>query len=209
MIVKESIPAYRQLAACLEADGVAIIPGVTNYSLVVNAASDRAIRRLYAIKNRSGDKPLAMLVPPHDAANHVVLSPRNRRGLLFMGDPIVLIAPSAPGLRISPLVNAGSSRTGIFWLNTRLHTLLYHFAGFPIAGTSLNRSGEAMVTRFADARTRFAERVDLVVDGGDCPLPGKAATVLDLSEEPPILLRPGFVTESVIRAAFPECGGCL
>jgi L-threonylcarbamoyladenylate synthase len=202
--LSESIDACRQLVDCLRGGGLAIIPGITNYSLVVNASLDEAVERFYRLKQRAPSKPITLLVPPHDAERHITLPARNRRGLVLLGDPIVLLGRTAPGLRVTPRVSAGSWRTGILFLDTPLHKLLYSTAEFPIAGSSLNRSGEPMITRFEDVRTRFADQVDLVVDGADCPHAGEGATVLDLSEEPPTLVRPGFVTETEIRAVLPE-----
>ena len=131
-----------------DGDDLAIIPGVANYSLVVNAKIGEAVERFYALKQRSPRKPITLMVPPHDAERHVQLPAANRRGLVLLGDPIVLIGRTAPGLHVSPKVNAGTTLMGILWLNTPLHKLLYSFAECPIAGSSLNLSGEAMVTRF-------------------------------------------------------------
>jgi L-threonylcarbamoyladenylate synthase len=203
-IVPQSLEAYREVAACLEAGGLAIIPGVTNYSLVVNAANDRAVQRFYALKLRPSNRPITLLVPPHDADRHIVVPERNRPAFMLLGQPIVIIGRPAPGLGITPRINAGSSGLGIYWLDTPMHQVLYNSARCPIAGSSLNLSGQPMITRFEDAHRHFADHVDLVVQGPDCPAAGHQATVLDVAHEPATLLRPGIVSAADIRALLPE-----
>jgi L-threonylcarbamoyladenylate synthase len=207
-ILHESIDAYRAVADVLAAGGLVAIPGVSNYSVIVNAEDDEAVRRLYRVKRRPASKPITLMVPPQDVASWVEVDDACRSALCLLGEPIVLVGRARRGTRLSPYVNDGSIRLGVFWLNTRLHKLLYALtarsAAFPIAGTSLNLSGQPMVTRASVAVRQFGGLVDAIVDGGDCVSAGAQATVLDVSTPTPVLLREGYVGEDTIRALLPS-----
>ncbi|HLG71349.1 MAG TPA: Sua5/YciO/YrdC/YwlC family protein [Chloroflexota bacterium] len=204
--MKESVEAYRVAAEYLEAGKLVAIPGATNYAFVLNALDDRAIDRVYTIKGRSHQKPLTLLLPPHDVECHVLVPDAVRPVLCLMGDPIAFVGRAKPGSELVQRINPHGSTIGFFWLNIPLHKYLYALTKCPIAGTSLNHSDRPMVRNGDDAVREFGELVDLVIDGGEVAFPTEQSTVLDFSVDPVQVLRQGVVGEAELRWYLPASG---
>jgi L-threonylcarbamoyladenylate synthase len=207
-VLGESLETYRSVVAALAEGALVAIPGVANYSVIVDARNDDAVQRLYRVKNRPASKPITLMMPPHDVADWIDVHPACRGALCLLGEPIVLVGTMRTGARLSPRVNAGTSKLGVFWLNTLLHKMVYHSTTVAtplvVAGSSLNLSGQPMVTTIADAMAQFDGVLDMIVDGGDCSSPGTHASVLDVSGRAPRLLRDGVVSRQTLRAMFPS-----
>ena len=204
MILEDSTEAYKVAIDFLKDGKIVIIPGVSNYSLAVNALDANAIKRLYDIKKRPYSKPITLLLPPNKANRFIEIPKRNQKALLLMGDPIVLIGKARKDSPVSNVINSNTSTLGISWLNIWPHKLLYRYASFPIAGSSLNISGEPIVATFEEVIEKFDGKVDLIIKEGDCPHQGREASVLDISADPPLLVRRGFVDEAIIKCFFPD-----
>lgn len=205
MIVPNTLEAYVTASRMLREGKLVIVPGVTNYSLAVHAELEDAIQRLYQTKQRPESKAITLLAPPQDADQYVDIPHDKKKGLLLLGDPIVLIAKAATNRHhVSRKINTAGATFGILWLNIPGWKVLYNTAGFPIVGSSLNISNEPSITRIADVVTRFGDKADLIIDGGDCPCPEKEPTVLDISGQRPKLVRDGYVTREFISYIFPE-----
>ena len=76
----------------------------------------------------------------------------------------------------------------------RVALALLHAAGIPLAAPSANRSGQVSPTTAAHVARSLGGRVPLILDGGACEV-GIESTVIDLSVQPPRLLRPGMVSQ--------------
>lgn len=204
MIIENSIKAYRVAVEFLQAGKVVIVPGLSNYSLAANGKDTNAVKRIYEIKKRPLNKPLTLLVPPHRALEYIDIPAGNQKALILLGDPIVLISKVKDSAGLTELVNLSKKTLGVSWRNIMPHKLLYEFSDFPIFGTSLNLSGESAITRFEDVMQKFEGKVDLIINSGDCPDSEAEVSVLDLSTEPPLLLREGNVKEDFLRFFFPN-----
>jgi len=80
---------------------------------------------------------------------------------------------------------------------------LLHEAGLPIAAPSANRSGRISPTEAAHVREELGDRVDMILDGGPCHV-GIESTVVDVTGNVPVILRPGSVTWSNIEDQMPN-----
>jgi L-threonylcarbamoyladenylate synthase len=75
--------------------------------------------------------------------------------------------------------------------------------GFPVTGTSANRTGEPALARADEVAREFSDEVALILDAGPCP-GGLPSTIVDVTSQPPRLVRAGAVAVSEIRTIIPE-----
>jgi L-threonylcarbamoyladenylate synthase len=103
--------------------------------------------------------------------------------------------------RVSRLVTGALDTVGLrVPAHPLAQALLKEFCG-PIAAPSANRFGRVSATRAEHVAEELAGRVDLILDGGDCPV-GVESTIIDLSGQGPAVLRPGAVTVEQIAAVL-------
>jgi L-threonylcarbamoyladenylate synthase len=171
----------------LESGGVLLLPTDTIYGIHGRALDPSAVRRIFAIKGREQDKPLPVLFASiaQLKALGAVLSPRAED---FLGQTwpapltaLVELQRSIPATAGSTTVAARVPAVG--WLRQLL------LAAGPLASTSANVSGQAPACRVSDVPAEVRGQLDGIVDSGR--LTGLASTIIDLSSDPPILVRQG------------------
>jgi L-threonylcarbamoyladenylate synthase len=80
--------------------------------------------------------------------------------------------------------------------------LIQHL-GNPIIGTSANTTGQPAALTTEEVRQQLGRKIDLVINGGKCP-GGKESTIVDVTHEPPIVLRQGIIASYEIDNAYKE-----
>ena len=127
--------------AVLRGEGVVAIPTDTIYGLAGLVSSDAAITRMYAIKARDANKPLAVCVPHISAIDHVAVTSFIPPGVLsaLLPGPVTVVLPRGPNL--NALLNPGHPTVGVRVVDHPLTRALVEGAG-PIALTSANVSGQ-------------------------------------------------------------------
>ncbi len=183
--------AIVEAAAVIRQGGLVAFPTETVYGLGANAFDARAVARVFEAKARPSFDPL--IVHLASAAD----LPR----VAEAGDPWVpqLAARFWPGpltlvLRrrdeLPEIVTSGLDTVGVrVPAHRAAHALLLE-AGTPIAAPSANPFGYVSPTTAAHVVERLGDAVDLVLDGGPCPV-GVESTILSLCADPPLVLRPG------------------
>ncbi|MBE6404094.1 MAG: threonylcarbamoyl-AMP synthase [Lentisphaerae bacterium] len=175
--------------------GVVLVPTETVYGLVCDWEDDLARKRIYELKGRSENKPLAMFAASADmAASSGVQLNAEARILLekFAPGPITVIAP---GDEKYPTV-------GVRIPDHEFIRQLLELYQRPLASTSANASGMPNVLTPAEAIKELHGTVDLVIDGGTLPCDAAASTVVTVCETPCRILRQGPVSEDDIKAAL-------
>ena len=107
-------------------------------------------------------------------------------------------------------VTAGGETVGIRWPSHPFIQAVIRACGFPLAAPSANRSTGVSPTNAAHVVKSLGDRIPLVVDGGQSQV-GIESTVLDVTINPPRVLRPGMIREESLLAvtgalANAECG---
>ncbi|MBR7145581.1 MAG: threonylcarbamoyl-AMP synthase, partial [Lentisphaeria bacterium] len=172
---------------------VVLVPTETVYGLVCDWEDDLARKRIYELKGRSENKPLAMFAASADmAASSGVQLNAEARILLekFAPGPITVIAP---GDEKYPTV-------GVRIPDHEFIRQLLELYQRPLASTSANASGMPNVLTPAEAIKELHGTVDLVIDGGTLPCDAAASTVVTVCETPCRILRQGPVSEDDIKA---------
>jgi len=174
----------------LAGGGTVVLPTDTVYGVAALASVDGATDQLFALKDRPGHQPLAVLVADLGQALQLVEEPvpevRGWMETLWPG-PLTLVLRRRVGAR--DLALGGNEATiGVRCPDHRFVRAVAARLG-PLATTSANRHGEATPSSARDAAAALAGRVDLVVDGG--PAGATASTVVDGSITPWLVLRAG------------------
>jgi len=196
----------QQLERCIAAGGVAVFPADTVYGLACDPQDAAAVERLYELKERSVDKPAAVLFFALDGALAALpeLGQRTRgalRALLPGGLTVLLANPSG---RFGLACAAQPATLGL-----RVPALAPGIAALrsvrrPLLQSSANRSGEPDARTLAEVDPALRAAADLVLDGG--ALPGTPSTVLDLRDYENAgdwsVLREGAVARSTLAAAL-------
>jgi L-threonylcarbamoyladenylate synthase len=190
-------------AAQLLRDGeVVAFPTETVYGLGANALSDDAVEKIFLAKGRPGDNPLIVHIADEAQLQTVAEAvPEKARRLMdaFWPGPLTLILPKTD--RVASLVTAGLDTVGVRMPNHPAALALIRQAGVPVAAPSANRSGRPSPTTAAHVLADLDGRIAGVLDGGPTGV-GVESTVIDVTVEPPIILRPGGVTREQLEAVI-------
>ena len=179
-------------AARLLRDGALVaIPTETVYGLGANGLDETAVRRIFEAKGRPQDNPLILhLTGPQWLPRYCRDIPPMAYVLArkFWPGPLTMI------LKRSELVpdatTAGLDTVAVRCPNHPVTLAILREAGVPVAAPSANRSGRPSCTSAQDVLEDMDGRIEGVVDGGPCAV-GVESTILDMTCEPPRLLRPG------------------
>ncbi|NML13656.1 L-threonylcarbamoyladenylate synthase [Azohydromonas caseinilytica] len=200
--------AIAQAAALLAAGELVALPTETVYGLGARADQDAAVAKIFAAKGRPSDHPL--IVHVSDAAEAPAFTPAADQPMArrlmdaFWPGPLTLILPRREG--VAAAAAGGQSSIGLRCpAHPVAHALLQAAArlGVPgVAAPSANRFGRISPTTAAHVQGEFGEAL-AVLDGGACAV-GIESTIVDLTREHPVLLRPGVLTPAQIEAVCGE-----
>lgn len=203
-----------QAAGVLRAGGLVAFPTETVYGLGADAEQPEAVRRIFDAKGRPADHPVIVHLrdasPIDDWARDVPPAARALARAFWPG-PLTLVL--ARGARAHDVVTGGQDSVGLRCPSHPWAQALLAAFGGAIAAPSANSFGRISPTTAAHVRGDLGEkpggRVDLILDGGACPV-GIESTIVDLSRGAPRLLRPGSITraqlEAVLGSEVPDAG---
>ena len=184
--------ALGEAAAVLKHGGVVAFPTETFYGLGAAALDRRAVRRIFELKGRPETKPLLVLVDSIAMAGTVAEVGDRARALAARHWPgaLTLVLRARP--HVPEEVTAGTGTIGLRVSPHRVAQGLVRALGGPVTAPSANPSGLEPPTTAAGVLARFEGAVEMVLDGGPTP-GGEPSTVLDLTVEPPRVLRQGVI----------------
>ncbi len=177
-------------------------PTETVYGLGADATNADAIRRIFAAKGRPSTNPLICHVADESMARAYARDwPAAASAIAerFWPGPITVVVRKAASIPVE--ATAGRETVGLRAPNHTLALELLRALGKPIAGPSANRSNHISPTTAQHVRDELGASVDLVLDGGACSV-GIESTVLDVSGERPMILRPGGISREDIEAVL-------
>jgi L-threonylcarbamoyladenylate synthase len=196
--------ALRQAAEVLRAGGLVAFPTETVYGLGAHALDPAAIQRIYEAKGRPAYNPL--IVHLADARSARALASgwpdeAERLAAAFWPGPLTLVLPKHDSIPES--VTAGLPSVALRVPAHPVAHALLREAGIPVAAPSANRSTGVSPTTAQHVARSLGERVDVIVDGGPCPV-GIESTVLSLAGPVPTLLRPGTISIDDLRPVIGD-----
>jgi L-threonylcarbamoyladenylate synthase len=195
--------AIARAADCLRRGGLVAFPTETVYGLGAHALDRAAIARVFEAKGRPPTDPLIVHVATLDqAVNLVTHVPDVARALAqrFWPGPLTLVLPRAAG--VPPEVAAGLATVAIRVPAHPVARALLEAARLPVAAPSANLFSRPSPTRASHVLDDLGGHIDMVLDGGPTAV-GVESTVLDLTVDPPLVLRPGAVSLEALRTVLP------
>jgi L-threonylcarbamoyladenylate synthase len=189
----------RAAAGCLLAGGLVAFPTETVYGLGANALDADAINRIYSAKGRPANNPLIVHIASPEQLEQVASEiPDIARALAsaFWPGPLTLVLKRQA--RVPPNISAGRETVAVRMPAHPVALALIRAAGVPIAAPSANLFTRPSATTAQHVLADLDGRVDVILDGGPTRI-GLESTVLDLTGQKPIILRPGGVTLEALR----------
>lgn len=188
-------------AAALREGQLVAFPTETVYGLGANALDDRAVARVFEAKGRPRFNPLIVHVKDAEAGFRLgIFNPVARRlAEAFWPGPLTLVVSRRLQCPVSLLASAGLASLAIRVPAHPIARRLLEEADIPVVAPSANRSGAVSPTTAEHVLNSLGGRIDLVLDGGSCPV-GVESTVVSCVADEPQLLRPGGLERQRIEA---------
>ena len=187
-IIEDQISAAADI---LRQGGLVGIPTETVYGLGANALDAEAVNKIFEAKGRPQDNPLIIHIPgPQWLPRYCEDVPPLAYTLArkFWPGPLTMILKRKP--IVPDATTAGLDTVGVRCPDHQVTLSIIREAGVPVAAPSANTSGHPSCTTAADVMEDMEGKIDAVVDGGPCQV-GVESTIVDLTCDPPRLLRPG------------------
>ena len=196
--------AMRIAGETLRAGGLVAFPTETVYGLGGNALDPEASEKIYRAKGRPSDNPLIVHIADIADLETVAADiPEAGRKLAerFWPGPLTMIFRKTDAV---PYETTGGLDTVAvrFPSNKTAQALIKAGGGF-VAAPSANISGRPSPTSAGHVIDDLDGRIDVILDGGDTDI-GLESTIVDLTEETPVILRPGYINEEMLSEALGE-----
>ena len=193
-----------RVAALWRAGQTVAFPTETVYGLGAHAFDPLAVERIFAAKQRPAWDPMIVHVTERMPLGRLVSevsAPARALMEAFWPGPLTLLLPRGP--EVPGAVTAGRALVGVRVPAHPVARALIGAAGIPIAAPSANTFGRPSPTTAAHVLEDLDGRIDAVVDGGPT-WHGVESTVVDASQSPPVVYRPGAVGLEALRAVVGE-----
>jgi L-threonylcarbamoyladenylate synthase len=187
----------------LQKGGVIAFPTDTVYGLGADAFNMAAVERIYEMKNRPQHQQFPVLIG--DVERLTVLAERIPQIAWFLArrfwpGGLTLVLPKTDSV---PAYLASGPTIGVRIPDHPVSLALIQGLGNPVIGTSANISGQSAALTAEEVAQQLGEKIDLIINGGRCP-GGKESTVVDVTHEAPVILRPGIIPSHEIDEAYRE-----
>lgn len=202
--IQPDMALIEEAAQIIRANGTVAFPTETVYGLGANGLQADAVAKIFQAKGRPSDNPLILHIATLNELRPLVreVSKQAEKLIrLFWPGPLTLILPRSP--QVPDIVTGGLDTVAVRMPDHIIAQLLIAKAGVPIAAPSANLSGRPSPTNAEAVWEDLHGKIDMVIDGGVNGL-GLESTVLDLSTDTPVLLRPGGITLEELQVALGE-----
>lgn len=196
--------AIAQAVSVLRAGGLVGFPSETVYGLGGDASQADAVARIFAAKGRPNDHPVIVHVAPGaDLSRWARDVPPLAQVLIdrFWPGPLTLVMARADG--VLDAVTGGQNTVAVRCPSHPVaQALLVAFEG-GLAGPSANRFGHVSPTTAQHVDGEFGSELTMILDGGPCQV-GIESTIVDVTRDEPVLLRPGHISAEALAQALGQ-----
>jgi L-threonylcarbamoyladenylate synthase len=189
--------------SALNRGGLVAFPTDTLYALGAHAFMEEAVSRVYEAKGRPQGMALPLLLGSPGEIDRVAVDvPQAAWDLAerFWPGAVTMVLYKAPS--VSSTITGGRDTVAVRVPSHPLALALMQGVGAPLTGTSANRSGGPDPVTAEVVRQHLGEAVDVVLDEGPCTL-AEASTIVDMTAEPPRIVRAGAVSRAELERFCP------
>lgn len=188
----------------LKKGGLVAFPTETVYGLGGNALDPMASRKIYAAKGRPSDNPLIVHIADIKALDPIVKSIPDKAKLLaekFWPGPLTMIFERS---NLVPLETTGGLESvAVRFPSDPIAAALILAAGGYVAAPSANTSGRPSPTTAQHVEEDLGDAIDMIIDGGPVGI-GLESTIVDFTEEVPVVLRPGYISLEMLKEVLGD-----
>jgi L-threonylcarbamoyladenylate synthase len=191
-------------ANLIKTGGLVAFPTETVYGLGANGLDEKAVANIFIAKGRPQDNPLILHVASQEEVKPLVKSiPIEAKIVMerFWPGPLTILFKRSN--LVPDIITAGLDTVAIRMPNHPIAIELIKTSGVPIAAPSANTSGKPSPTAASHVACDLSGKIDMIIDGGSTGI-GVESTVLDLSGDEPMILRPGGVTLEDLKEIIPK-----
>lgn len=173
---------------------IVVFPTETVYGIGTNGLDDKAVKKLYNVKQRPLNKPISLLVSNMEMVNEIAKDITEIEYKImekFFPGPLTIILKKKNN--VPDIVTAGQDTVGVRMPSGEIANKLVELAGVPIATPSANISGDPSGTNLQEIKKYFEGKADFFIDGGISEL-GLASTIVKVVDGKPLILRQGSIT---------------
>ena len=197
--IKEGL---KKAADIIKNGGLVAFPTETVYGLGANGLDEEAVPKIYETKGRPSDNPLILHISEFDEIESLVKEIPDTASALadeFWPGPLTLVFKKSD---IVPYcITGGLESVAVRMPSNKIARDFIKEAGVPIAAPSANSSGRPSPTKADHVLSDLDGKIDMVLDGGSVDI-GLESTIVDITGEVPVILRPGFITEEMLTEAI-------
>lgn len=201
---EEDKDCLKEAGAILKSGGLVAFPTETVYGLGGDALNPASSKKIYEAKGRPSDNPLIVHIYRFEDIYKIVSDKEEHREMLanaeklakvFWPGPLTMILPKA---EIVPEETTGGLPTvAVRYPAHKTALALIEAAGGYVAAPSANTSGKPSPTLAKHVIEDMSGRIEMIIDGGEVGI-GLESTIIDLTVNPPEILRPGYVTKEML-----------
>ncbi|MDD7148543.1 MAG: L-threonylcarbamoyladenylate synthase [Lachnospiraceae bacterium] len=183
----------------LKSGGLVAFPTETVYGLGGDALQKESSRKIYAAKGRPSDNPLIVHICRWEDIGRIARNiPESAKKLAdaFWPGPLTMILEKTDD--VPRETTGGLDTVAVRMPNHKIALALIGAAGGYIAAPSANTSGKPSPTRAEHVVEDMQGRIELIIDGGSVGI-GLESTIVDLTSETPVILRPGYITQDMLE----------
>lgn len=195
----------KEAADIINKGGVVVFPTETVYGIGADALNDIAVDKIFKAKGRPQDNPLIVHIADFNELYNLAETVPDSAKMLadkYWPGPLTMILYKKNIL--SDKITAGLNTAAIRLPINKVALALIRESKKPIAAPSANTSGKPSPTEAAHVIEDLMGKVDMIIDGGSTTI-GLESTVVDMTCETPMILRPGGVTREHIMEVLGEC----
>lgn len=192
----------REAGDIIKNGGLVAFPTETVYGLGGDALNPESSRRIYAAKGRPSDNPLIVHIADFkDLQTIVSYVPDSARVLArhFWPGPLTMIFKKSEAIPFE--TTGGLDTVAVRFPSDPVAQAFIREAGGYVAAPSANTSGRPSPTSGKRVFEDMQGRIEMLLDSGDCQI-GLESTIVDLTEDIPVILRPGYITEEMLETVL-------
>lgn len=184
--------------------GLVAFPTETVYGLGANALDEEAAKKTYAAKGRPSDNPLIVHIAEREALDKIIVNKPEKTDILirnFWPGPLTMIFEKS---EIVPYgITGGLETVAVRMPDNEIARELILAGGGYVSAPSANTSGRPSPTTAAHVADDLCGKINMILDGGAVEI-GVESTILDMTVDPPMILRPGAITREMLEETIGE-----